>query len=333
MKAKIIIAAILIFGYIIFIVPRISTDDGTNKTVDYSATEPATDLEDIPLSSVPLSESQAFNFGGEWRGVLQPTHGAHLDPRDWNLELRFFIKGSSVQVFIHRGDNNWQEVKAGKFRISQDKSNALIYALDSSNGWAESWVFSLSRRDDDSIYVYGNRIINNFKQAPDQQGARITYGATSIFQRSYDRFTEDKQDNTPLTEHEIGRQFKEAMERGKRLSGFKKHGDFTFYRHKLLHDMPDSVILEVDYFYDGLDEDKVSIGAITLTNGKSNGNWAYRPAKLLRGNNRAQIRVSMNDKSPASYCSDAIRLQVYVGGKGTFFEQDVPFEKCWKKQQ
>ncbi len=332
MKAKIIIGAILILGYILYIVPRISTDDGTQQAVDSFSTRSVTVPADIPVSSVPLSESQVFNFGGEWRGVLQPTHGAHLDPRDWNLELRFFIKGNTVQVFIHRGNNNWQEIKAGKFRISQDKSNALIYALDSSSGWAESWVFSLSRRDDDSIYVYGNRIINNFKQPPDKQDARITYGATSVFQRSYDRFADKKENNKPLTEADIAKQFKEAMERGKRLSGFKKHGDFTFYRHKILHDKPDAILLEVDYFYDGLDEDKVSIGAITLTNGKSNGHWSYRPAKLLRGNNRAQISIGMNDRSPASYCSDAIRLQVYVGGKGTFFQQDVPFEKCWEKQ-
>lgn len=331
MKAKIIVAAMLIIGYVIFIVPRISTDGGINKTVDSSTIEPPTDVEDIPISSMPLSDSQAFNFGGEWRGELQPTHGAHLDPRDWNLELRFFIKGQNVQVHIHRGNNNWQEVKAGKFRMSQDKSNALIYALDSNSGWAESWVFSLSRRDDDSIYVYGNRIINNFKQAPDQQGARITYGATSVFQRSYDRFAKNKQDNKPLTEDEISKQFKEALERGKRLAGVKQRGSVSLNDYKILQNNQDSVVLGVDYTYDGLNEDKVWVGAITLSNGVSHGHWSYQPAKLLRGKNKASVSIGMNDSAPESYCSDMIRIQFYVGGKGTFMESDIPFEKCWKK--
>jgi len=93
-------------------------------------------------------------------------HGSNLDPRNWNLELKLFIYAGQVKVFILRG-TQWQEVKAGKFKITQQKTNAIIYSMDSGGGWVESWVFSLSRYDRDSINVYGNRIINNFKQAAD----------------------------------------------------------------------------------------------------------------------------------------------------------------------
>lgn len=334
MKAKIIIGVVLVAAYFLFLIPRITTLEPSPESTPQQDPAFATPAKTVTVpapSSIPVPESKLFNFGGEWRGKLQPLHGAHLDPRDWNLELRFFIRGDDAQVFIRRG-SQWQEVKPGKFRFSQLKSNAVIYSTDSGDGWVESWVFSLSKRDEESVFVYGNRIINNYKQAPSQDGSRITYAASSVFQRSYDRFSKPKPSALTLTEDDITEQFKEALERGKRLSGVSNRGGFIFHEHKILYNNPDSIGVGVDYHYDGLDEDKVWVGGITLSEGKSKGNWSYRPAKLKRGNNIATIQIGMNSESPDEYCSDAIRIQVYEGGKGSFFEKDLAFEKCWKKQ-
>ena len=334
MKTKIILGAAIILAYVTFLVLHLSNKD---EPVSISSESPTTEtsppvVDDTPTASTkPVPETSMFNLGGEWQGRLQPIHGQHLDPRDWKLPLRFYIRGDRAQVFIDRG-GQWQEVKPGKFKVSQHKSNAVIHSIDSGSGWVESWIFSISRRDEDSIFVYGNRIINNFKQPAANKHSRITYAASSVFTRSYERFSKTPEKPSTLTEDDIASQFKEAMERSKRISGLKEHGEFTFYNFKVLSETPGSMTGRIDYHYDGLDEDKVSVGATTFLKGKSTGYWSYRPTKLRRGSNQAIVEVKMSSNAPAEYCSDSLKIQVYVHGKGTFFQQQVPYERCWKKQ-
>jgi hypothetical protein len=331
MKAKLIIVFLLI--YLAFLTPKLlgwlqQPSPEANEKPVHPAYSP---LPPTVASAEAAPQNVLFNLGGEWRGKLEPLHGQHLDPRDWALELRFFIRGDMAQVFIWRG-SGWQEIKPGQFHITHHKSNAILHSIDSGNGWVESWVFSLSRRDEDSLYVYANRIINNVNMAPNDPRSRITYGATAVFTRSYDRF---KQQNTTdagkLSDEEIAAQFSEASERAARLSGEKAHGVFSINTYRVVREKPDAITLAVKYHYEGLNEDRVYIGAVTQTKGQNTSHWRYRPVKVLRGENIAEIEIGMNSKAPDNYCSDALRIKVYESGKSTFFDDSIDFNKCWQK--
>lgn len=335
MKTKLIIVFLLI--YLGFLTPKLLgwfQQQQSSSPVSNKVTQPA--HKPLPAPPVPGAEAAPhnvlFNLGGEWRGKLVPLHGEHLDPRDWNLELRFFIRGDMAQVFIWRG-SGWEEVKPGQFRLTHHKSNAILYSIDSGSGWVESWIFSLSRRDEDSLNVYANRIINNINMAPDDPHSRITYGATAVFTRSYDRFQQQPVAKNPaLNDEEIADQFDEASERAARLNGNKSHGAFSLESYRVLAQQPGTVTLAVKYNYDGLDEDRVFIGAVTQAGGENTSHWSYRPTKVFRGGHIANILVGMSSNAPREYCSDALRIQVYEAGKSTFFDKSIAFNKCWKKK-
>ena len=332
MKIKFaILLIILITG---FLASRVRFDETTSppqavtKNLDESTiVKPAASQNTRPVTP----QNTLFNLNGEWRGVLQPLHGSNLDPRNWNLELKLFIYAGQVKVFILRG-TQWQEVKAGKFKITQQKTNAIIYSMDSGGGWVESWVFSLSRYDRDSINVYGNRIINNFKQAADAS-SRITYGATGRFQRVYERHKAAAvKKSPPLNDQDIASQIQQAVERGKRLSGKVEHGKLTILEQRINHETDDSAVLLVKYRYDGIIDDNAWLSALTFNEGKSTGYWSFHPVKLQHGERAAQIRIGMSSASPNKYCSDSFVIQAYIGGKGNFLEKVMPYKRCWSKK-
>jgi hypothetical protein len=327
MKAR--LAILLVILLLAFLASRVRFEEPRpQQPLASPVTPPAAE----PLASRPVTpQNTLFNLNGAWRGVLQPLHGSHLDPRDWNLELKFFISAGLARVYIRRGEQ-WQEVKPGKFRITHHKTNAIIHSIDSGGGWVESWVFSVSRHDRDSINVYGNRIINNFKQSTDTQHSRITYAATARFERVYEHHkvaTEKK--SQPLDDEDIAAQIQQAIERGKRLAGKVKHGKLIVLEQRVTHETNDSATLLVRYHYDGLGDDNVWISAITFNEGKSTGHWSFRPVKLQRGERAAHIRIGMSSQSPDKYCSDSFVIQAYISGGGNFFEKTIPYNRCWSK--
>ncbi|WP_126456047.1 hypothetical protein [Sulfuriflexus mobilis] len=333
MKTK--LAVVLILLLLGFLATRIRLPDNEVSPAIPSLPS-STSLPSVPAapttSDTASPETVLFNLNGEWRGVLEPVHGNHLDPRDWDLELKFFIFGDKAQVFIRRGEQ-WQEVKPGKFKLAHHKSNAILYSMDSGTGWVESWVFSLSRHDQERINVYGNRLINNFRQLTSQQGSRITYGATGNFARVYERHrTEQKKKSEPLSEDDIAAQIQLAIERGKRLAGKAGPGGLRVLEHRISHETNDSANLLVKYDYDGTVDDNAWISAITFNEGKSTGHWSFRPVKLVHGKRVAQIHIGMGSQSPAEYCSDSFVIQAYIPGGGNFFEQTMPYKRCWSKE-
>lgn len=332
---KIKFAILFIILMLAFLASRVRFEEAAPQVPAISTTpdksSPAKPV--APQSSTPpvVAEDKLFNLNGEWRGVLQPLHGSNLDPRDWALELKISIYADQTNVFIRRG-TQWQEVKAGKFQIDQHKTNAIIHSIDSGGGWVESWVFSLSRYDRDSINVYGNRIINNFKQAADSS-SRIAYGATGHFQRVYEKHKENTVKKSPsLNDEEIASQIQQAIQRGKRLNGEKGHGKLTILEHRINHETDDSAVLLVKYRYDGIVDDNAWLSALTFNEGKSTGYWSFRPVKLQHGERAAQIRVGMSSAAPSKYCSDSFVIQAYTGGKGNFLEKVMPYKRCWSRK-
>ncbi len=330
MKVRfVIVLTILILG---FLATRVRFEEPSTQPqpVSSNITESTKHTPLSPGATKPVaSENILFNLNGEWRGVLQPLHGSHLDPRDWKLELKLFVSADNAKVYIRRGDQ-WQEVKTNKFKVTRHKTNAIIHSIDSGTGWVESWVFSISRYDEDSINVYGNRIINNFKQAS-STSSRITYGATGQFKRVYERHQANNTKKSPsLSESDIASQIKQAIARGKNIIS-NNPGKLTVLEERITHETDDSAVLLVKYRYDGVVNDNVWISAITYNEGKSTGHWSFRPVKLQHGERAAQIRIGMSSASPDKYCSDSFVIQAYIAKGRNIFEKIMPYKRCWSK--
>lgn len=102
----------------------------------------------------------------------------------------------------------------------------------------------------------------------------------------------------------------------------------------LIHQTSNIATFEVEYFYNKEQGERASLSAITLQQGKSTGYWSHTHTTLTPGRNIATISVSMSDKAPASYNSDAIRFDINwfkgeeTGSTGTLV---IPFVKTWKQ--
>ena len=117
-------------------------------------------------------------FDGTWQGGLKP-----FDPdlvSQWrngdrsDINFRFQIKGSIARVFF-QSDGAWIEAKNWQFRIAVHKTNAVIYAIDSSSdeygktdsgGWVETWNFTVTHKDENGLYATWTRCVNNYIRPP-----------------------------------------------------------------------------------------------------------------------------------------------------------------------
>ena len=102
--------------------------------------------------------------------------------------------------------------------------------------------------------------------------------------------------------------------------------------YRIIDGNPDFIVLEVDYRLSPLKDGDIYMGAITMTDGHSGGEWGYRPARLSSGYGTAQVRLSMSNDAPERYCSNEIKLSMYFSGESSFYERLIPYEKCWSKQ-
>ncbi|HEY3488412.1 MAG TPA: hypothetical protein VGL10_10135 [Gammaproteobacteria bacterium] len=102
----------------------------------------------------------------------------------------------------------------------------------------------------------------------------------------------------------------------------------------VIHQTANLATFEVEYFYNKNLGERVTLSAKTLQLNKPTDYWVYTHTALLPGRNFATITVSMNNKAPASYNSDAIRFDMnWVKGQesGSTGTLIFPFIKTWKQ--
>lgn len=106
-----------------------------------------------------------------------------------------------------------------------------------------------------------------------------------------------------------------------------------FISYYVVHNAPDHLALAVKYYYAGTEGECVQVGAIMLTDGVSDGFWAYRPDPVKEGEHWARIVISQNQSVdlPAEYTNNAIQFEMYRCGDGVFAKAEVPFVKKWRK--
>ena len=128
-------------------------------------------------------------FDGVWTGAIKIIDTTLYNPTPlpadlktaveaMNAEIAIEIKEGAAKVFI-KTENGWDEVKRGSFDVVVHRMNAVVAAIDSniaknkSSGWVETWNFTLTHKDDKSLYAYWVRAVNNYHLAVGEPYARF----------------------------------------------------------------------------------------------------------------------------------------------------------------
>jgi hypothetical protein len=102
----------------------------------------------------------------------------------------------------------------------------------------------------------------------------------------------------------------------------------------LVHQTSNIATFEIEYFYNKDLGDRATLSAKTLQQDKPTDYWEHTYTALTAGRNIATISVSMSEKAPASYNSDALRFDInWVKGaeSGSTGTLVLPFIKTWKQ--
>ncbi len=106
----------------------------------------------------------AVNLGlldGTWEGELQAPEKDGSTKPTWQ---RIVINGSDAKVFI-RSEGDEREIKPAAFQVHRHLANAVILAIDSAlddDGlWIETWSFTVTLKDRNTLIANFSRVVNN----------------------------------------------------------------------------------------------------------------------------------------------------------------------------
>ena len=137
-------------------------------------------------------------FEGTWTGALRMLDPNTHNPMPLNfdmnapirVEMSIEFKGGEARVLLKESDG-WVEVKPGKFVTLFHKTNGVVAAIESniapdqSAGWVETWNFTLTHKDDGSLYAFWVRSVNNYAMpAGSNVSARFFMSAFGELSRS-----------------------------------------------------------------------------------------------------------------------------------------------------
>lgn len=127
----------------------------------------------IAIMAAACAADVDADFSGTWRGVLQKIDPLLHDvafpdlsvvPEE--LEYAVEISENAARVYLLL-DGSWVEIKPGAFGYVTHETNAVVAAMDSAmsedrrSGWVETWNFTLTKNDGESLLAYWVRVVNN----------------------------------------------------------------------------------------------------------------------------------------------------------------------------
>ena len=112
-------------------------------------------------------------FYGRWEGKFARVPEPVFDPNPNTTpltDIAFYINSTGVRVYLKpKPDGDWTEAKPGSFQIVSDATNAVIFSISGDHGpshdptdWVETWNFTITHKERDSLYVFVTRAVNNF---------------------------------------------------------------------------------------------------------------------------------------------------------------------------
>jgi hypothetical protein len=164
------------------------------------------------ICSAPVANSEADGprtvdfyggFEGRWEGGVRSLPSQAFDPGSPGdqivvpQEVALEISKDGVKVYLKQ-NGSWSEINAGQWRLVVGATNAVLFSITSdvrsnndASGWVETWNFSITHKDRDSIYVVATRVVNNFSKPSDyveNKDGKI-YSAGRVFHTFYGEMT------------------------------------------------------------------------------------------------------------------------------------------------
>jgi hypothetical protein len=145
------------------------------------------------LVAIAPGASRAANFDpgfdGVWTGAIKILDTALYNPTPLPADFKSAVEALKMEIAIEidqgaakvyiKTETGWNEVKQGSFDVVVHRTNAVVAAIDSniaknrSTGWVETWNFTLTHKDDKSLYAYWVRAVNNYHLAVGEPYARF----------------------------------------------------------------------------------------------------------------------------------------------------------------
>lgn len=134
------------------------------------------------VSNKAIKENPKFylgGFDGVFIGDLQQLKGSgypFIAPGERKMAFMLVIRDDEVSIHTGTPGKDLKKVNFEKLHIIKHKTNAVIYTQESEGenyneedkgDWAETWNMTLTRKDENSVYVYLVRVVNNFRLAPE----------------------------------------------------------------------------------------------------------------------------------------------------------------------
>jgi len=144
----------------------------------------------VPATAMAADDDPYYGgFDGRWEGTLQyiPAEAFDSERGYAHEDTRFAlsIRGEAVSVYM-KDSKGWQEYMPGGFRMVAHKTNGEIFgnlsSVDDAGGkvfgWVESWNFTFTHKDDQTLYVFFTRVVHNL-------GVPYNYRAQGATGRSF----------------------------------------------------------------------------------------------------------------------------------------------------
>jgi hypothetical protein len=141
------------------------------------------------LFSWPIAARDIGSFDGTWEGKLDvlDTKGSQSYNRTKAAygESPFAIAVHGQRASVHFGET---EVKPTSFQTQIYMTNAVVFATDtgyqSGHQWVETWNFTLTQKDSETLIVCLSRVVNNLDLAEGEDNSKFYVLAVGEFRRT-----------------------------------------------------------------------------------------------------------------------------------------------------
>jgi hypothetical protein len=137
----------------------------------------------------PSVGQDAGSLDGTWEGKLEVVDSGAPKDSDSDQRIKAAYAKSPFKITIHGqrasvyfGET---EVKPGLFRAEVYMTNAVVFASsdgsDQDGRWVETWNFSLTRKNPETLIAYFSRVVNNLDLAEAKDGSKFGLLAAGSF--------------------------------------------------------------------------------------------------------------------------------------------------------
>ena len=137
----------------------------------------------LAIPGVCVAQEEESAFIGRWRGSIEITasYGAIGDPegeellaipREFSIRI---LRNGDIIVRSRASERSWSE-HSMPFALFEWGENAVIVGQNRSEAWVETVTFNITRVDEETLFVYWWRVVNNLFIHPDDRASKFAFG-------------------------------------------------------------------------------------------------------------------------------------------------------------